>query len=60
MSLVSCSRLIAATLMIGAIAAPAASARSDLAAAGTPSGVHTYTGIIPRTPARISAARTTA
>ena len=38
MSLASHSRLIAATLMIGAIAAPAASARSDLAAAGTPSG----------------------
>ena len=39
MSLASHSRLIAATLMIGAIAAPAASARPDLAAAGTPSGV---------------------
>lgn len=38
MSLASRSRLIAATLMIGAIAAPAASAQFDLAPAGTPSG----------------------
>ena len=38
MSLASHSRLIAATLMIGAIAAPAASAQSDLAPPGTPSG----------------------
>ena len=38
MSLASLGRLIAATLMIGAIAAPAASAQFALAPAGTPSG----------------------